>query len=138
MSGFTENITDCLVFKLVEIEADTDIIDNTIYITYDNRHGKYLIRGKRNTLKVQSCEYSYECTSARDLADFIQYLICPENLVHEVLYSYETLPEDPDDITFDYLAEYDHPFFEISGYNYQQVKRTSLLKKLRMLRNITN
>lgn len=139
MSGFTKNVTDCLVFKIVEMDTDTADIDNTIYIIYDKTHYKYLIRGKRSdTQKFQSCAFSYECEFARDLANFIQYLICPTNSVIEILYNYDDLPENPNDITFEYLDEYDHPAYEISGYNNQKIYRKTLLKKLRMLRNITN
>lgn len=139
MSGFTEYVTDCLVFKLVEIDVDTAKIDTIMYIIYDNITRKYLIRGKRSEKsRFQSCTYSYECEFAIDLADFIQYLICPENTVNEILYNYDGLPENPNDITFEYLNEYDHPAYEISGYNNQKINRKTLLRNIRMLRNITN
>lgn len=139
MSGFTNNVTDCLVFKIVEIDAETAEIDTTMYIIYDNKTHKYLIRGKRSdTPRSQSCAYSYECDFASDLADFIQYLLCPDNKVNEILYNYDELPENPNDITFEYLNEYDHPAYEISGYNNQKIIRKKLLRKIRMLRNIIN
>ena len=139
MSGFTENVTDCLVFKIVEIEAETYKIDTTMYIIYDKKNHKYLIRGRRRPIPgFQSCAYSYECEYASDLADFIQYLICPDNKVNEILYNYDNLPENPNEITFDFLNENDSPDYEISGYNDKKMDRKRLLKNLRMLRNIFN
>ena len=108
MSGFTEYVTDCLVFKIVEMDVDTAEIDTTMYIIYDKTTRKYLIRGKRSdTSRFQSCTYSYECKFASDLADFIQYLICQDNTVNEILYNFDELPENSNDITFEYLNEYD-------------------------------
>ena len=139
MSGFTENVTDCLVFKIDEIEAETYKIDTTMYIIYDKKNHKYLIRGRRRPIPgFQSCAYSYECEYASDLADFIQYLICPDNKVNEILYNYDNLPENPNEITFDFLNENDSPDYEISGYNDKKIQRKRLLKNLRMLRNIFN
>jgi hypothetical protein len=137
MTSFTENVTDCLVFKIVEFDVDTAETDTTIYIIYDKKNDNYLIRGKRrDTPKFQSCMYSYECKYASDLAGFIQYLICPDNRVNEILYNYDDLPENPNDITFEYLNEYDYPAYEISGYNNQILNRKTLLKNIRMLRNV--
>jgi hypothetical protein len=139
MSEFTENITDCLVFKFEEVECDTGKIDNTMYVIYDKRNHKYLIRGRRRwTPQAQSCTYSYECEFAYDLADFIQYLIGPDNKINEILYNYDNLPENPHEITFEFLNDYDHVDYEISGYNNKKLKRCRLLKNLRMLRNVFN
>ena len=139
MSSFTENVTDCLVLKLEEVERNTNKIDTTAYIIYDKKNHRYLIRGRRRWTPVwQSCTYSFECEFAKDLADFIQYLICPDNRVNEVLYNYNNLPEDPNEITFEFLNEYDHADYEISGYNKKKLRRPRLLSNLRMLRNVFN
>jgi hypothetical protein len=135
----TEPITDCLVFKFEEVERATGEIDNTMYIIYDKKNHKYLIRGRRKwTPKHQSCNYSYECEYESALVDFIQYLFCSYNKVNEILYNYDNLSENPDEITFDFLNEYDHSDYEISGYNNKRLKKGRLLKNLSMLRNIYN
>jgi hypothetical protein len=139
MSEFTNSVTDCLVFKLEEVEVNTRKIDTTLYIIYDKRNSKYLIRGSRRlSAKYEPCAYSFECEFANDLADFIEYLICPKNIVNEVLYNYDNFPEDPDEITFDFLSQHDYEDYEISGYNNLKLKRRRLLKNLRMLRNVFN
>lgn len=139
MSGFTENVTDCLVFKIEEVESDTDKIDTTMYIIYDKKNHNYLIRGRRRWVPgTQPSAYSYECEFASDLADFIQYIVCPENKVNEILYNYNNLPENPNEITFDFLNEHDRSDYEISGYNSKKLNRNRLLRNLRMLRNVSN
>jgi hypothetical protein len=136
MSSF---VTDCLVLKLEEIDVDLNDIDTTVYIIYDKRNHTYLIRGRRKWLPIRhSCSYSYECKNARDLVSFLQYLICPKNKVNEILYNYDNLPENPNEITFDFLNEHDDVSYEISGYNDEKLERKRLLKNLRMLRNVYN
>jgi len=138
MTEFT-NMPDCLVFKFEEVECDKKTIDTTLYVIYDKKNHKYLIRGRRRwTPKHQSCTYSFECEFAKDLADFIQYLFCSNNKVNEILYNYDNLPDDPNEITFEFLNDYDHKDYELSGYNGKSLKRDRLLRNLRMLRNVFN
>ena len=86
----------------------------------------------------QSCTYSFECEFGHELADFIQYVICPHNKVNEILYNYDNLPKDPNKISFEFLNENDHGDYEISGYNNKKIKKVRLLRNLRILRNIYN
>lgn len=132
-------VTDCLVFKFEEFDSDTGKLDNTMYVIYDKRKHTYLIRGRRRWTPLhQSCTYSYECEFAKDLADFMEYCVCSDNKVNEILYNYDNLPENSDEITFDFLNEYDHSDYELSGYNKQKLTRQRLLRNLRMLRNVFN
>ena len=138
MSEFT-TVPDCLVFKFEEIEIDTGNKDMTVYVFYDKKTHRYVIRGRRAVTRTyDSCTYSFECDYAHELADFLQYVICSKNTVNEVLYNFDNLADDSNDVTFEFLNECDHFDYEISGYNKQKLKRKSLLKNLRMLRNVFN
>jgi hypothetical protein len=139
MSAFMNNVPDCLVFKLEEVEQSNGRIDTTLYVIYDKKNHKYLVRGSRRlSAKYEPCAYSFECEYAHELADFIQYLICPGNKVNEILYNYDNLPYNSNDVTFDFLNENAYEDYEISGYNDFKLKRRRLLKILRMLRNVFN
>lgn len=139
MSAFTNNLPDCLVLKLEEVEENSGKIDTTVYVIYDKRDHKYLIRGSRRlSPKYEPCAYSYQCECAHELVDFIEYLFCPGNKVNEILYNYDNLPGNSNDITFDFLNENAYEDYEISGYNDLTLKRRRLLKILRMLRNVFN
>lgn len=132
-------VTDCLVFKFEEVENFTGKLDNTMYVLYDKKNKRYLIRGRRRwTPRYQSCAYSYECEKASDLADFMQYCVCPDNKVNEILYNYDNLPYDPAEITFEFLSEYDHMDYEISGYNNKDFNHRRIINNLNMLRNVFN
>lgn len=139
MTEFLSNITDCLVFKFEEICSDSNQVDTTLYVLYDKCNHKYVIRGRRRWCpKFQSCTYSFECEFAKDLADFIQYVFCHHNRVNETLFNYDNLPNDSNEITYEFLHDYDHRDYEISGYDNQKIKRRRLLRNLRMLRNVYN
>lgn len=139
MSAFTQNVTDCLVLKLEEVDSESKEIDTTLYILYDKINYRYLIRGRRKwTPTFQSCTYSFECKYAHDLAEFIQYVISPDNEVNEVLYNYDNFPNNSNHITYEFLHDYDHSDYEISGYNRNNLIRKRIIKLLRILKNIFN
>lgn len=130
---------DTLVLKIVEHDVDLHKVDNTLYVLYDKEEEKYVIRGKRrNTPVLKCCVYSYDCECANDLADFIDFLICSENKVSYILYNYDNLPENSNLITYEFLHDYDDKSYEISGYDNQVLKRSVLLRNLRMLRSVFN
>ena len=132
-------VPDCLVFKFEEYDVDLKELDTTVYVLYDKKEHHYVVRGQRRwTPRHQSCSYSFNCEFAQDLADFLQYIVCKDNRVNEVLYSYDNFPNSSNDITYEFLHDYDHSDYEISGYNDQKFGRKRLLRNLRMLRNIYN
>jgi hypothetical protein len=139
MTEYADNMPDCLVFKFEEVEKDTGNIDTTVYVLFDQRKEKYIVRGQRRwTPKYQSCSYSFECGYICDLVEFLQYLVCRDNTVNEILYNYDNLPDDSNKITYEFLHDYDHADYEISGYNDKKFSKKRLFSNLRMLRNISN
>lgn len=134
------NLPDTLVFKIEEYEDyKNKLIDTTLYILYDTRSERYVIRGKRRwTSNLTFCPYSFELESARDLVDFIELIICSKNSVSYSLYNYDNLPNESNNITYEFLNECDDRAYEISGYDNQKLKRSVLLKYLRSLRNVFN
>jgi hypothetical protein len=139
MTEFFNNMPDCLVFKFEEIEADTGKIDTTLYVLFDQKEEKYIVRGQRRwSPRVQSCTYSFDCDHICDLVEFLQYVVCSSNRVNEILYNYDNLPDDSNKITYEFLHDYDHSDYEISGYNDRKFSSKRLFKNLRMLRKIGN
>jgi len=134
----TFNITDCLVLKLEENDNYNNRLDNTIYIFYDKLEQTYNIRGQRECEGRCGCTYSYTCANEYHLADYLQYVICSKNTVNEILYNYDNFPINSVNISFEFLQEYDHSDYELSGYNDIRLKRKRLVKILRMLRNVFN
>ena len=135
----TTTVTDCLVLKIEERETDVEILDTTIYVIYDKRERNYVIRGKRRvTNNIDACTYSFVCKDHRDLADFLSFVVCKENLWTYVLYNYDNLSYDSNDITYEFLNENESNVYELTGYNNLDYSRKGLCSILRMLRNVFN
>ena len=131
-------ITDCLVLKIEEYDIETKELDTTIYILYDKKEHQFIIRGKRFSKNMDSCTYSFNCTFAEDLADFVSFVICRKNLWSYTLYNYDNFPHSSNDISYDFLVIHNSRVYELAMYDHQKYKRSKLLKQLRMLRNVFN
>ena len=132
-------VPDTLVLQIREFDLDTNRLDTTLFVLYDQRTDRYVIRGNRKEVpRIDPCIYSFECESARDLADFIEFVIDKTNKISYILYNYDNLPEESNEITYDMLLAEADVSREISGYDNQRLKRKRLLKNIRMLRNIFN
>jgi hypothetical protein len=130
--------TDCLVLKIEEYDIDTKELDTTMYILYDKKEHYFVVRGQRFSKNIASCVYSFKCEFAEDLADFISFVICKKNQWSYTLYNYDNLPHTSDEVSYDFLKSHDSRVYELSGYDRQKFKRTDLIKRLRMLRNVFN
>ena len=131
-------VKDCLVFKIEELD-NKNVIDMTAYILYDMKLQLYVIRGQRIvTEKDNSCTYSFNCNSSSDLLEFLDYVIDPAYKINHILYNYDNLPKNSNDITYEFLKKYDHQDYELSGYNNQFYDRYKILLQLKMLRNVYN
>ena len=133
------NVSDCLVLKIEERNPRSGELDMTVYIIYDKKEHNYVVRGKRSVINnIGACTYSFVCNDHIDLADFLSFVICKENLWTYVLYNYDNLPYDSNDITYEFLKEYESNVYELTGYNNLDYSRKELCSILRMLRNVFN
>jgi hypothetical protein len=64
--------------------------------------------------------------------------MCKNNLWTYVLYNYDNLSYDSNDITYEFLKEDESNVYELCGYNNEIYSRTRLCRILRMLRNVFN
>jgi hypothetical protein len=132
-------VPDCLVLKIEEYDVDTKELDTTLYILYDKKYHNYVVRGRRRfTPNHHSCEYSFVCEDVHDLLYFITFVISKNNLWTYVLYNYDNLSIESDEITFEFLYNYDHSDYELAAYDKMKYNRRSLINNLRMLRNVFN
>lgn len=135
----TKVSSDCLVLKIEE-HVDGEL-DTTLFVLYDNNEDAYLVRGKRSDVfgKPSSVPYSFYCNYASELIDFISFVICKKSKISYTLYNYDDLPNNSDEIDFEYLKELDGDnAYELAGYDNQKFNKKEILKFLRMLRNVFN
>ena len=132
-------VPDCLVLKLEEVDINSKEIDTVVFILYDAKKSEYVIRGQRTrTLTYDSCTYSFISNSIPDVVNFLQYVICKSNLVNETLYNYDILSNNSNNITFEFLQEYEDKEYELSGYNNLKLSKKRLVRNLNILRNVFN
>lgn len=131
-------VPDCLVLKIEEYDDDTRENIANIFVLYDQSKDKFVLRGSCVSTKTPSAPYSFMADSASDLADFILFVMDIANPKTIVLYNYDNLPETSDEITYEFLYDYQSSIYEIAGYDIKKVTNKYLVKILRILRNIHN
>lgn len=132
-------VPDCLVLKIEEHEKNTQKLDTTLYIFYDKKYHNYVIRGRRRlSPNHKSCEYSFVCEDVYELEQFVTFVISKKNNWTYVLYNYDNLPIDSDEISYEFLSNYDDSDYELAAYDNEKYNRMRLLNNLKMLRNVFN
>ena len=132
-----DGLPDTLVLKIEEHYSGS--VDTSMYVVYDHILECYVVRGKRrDTSKIISETYSFECGTEHQLASFIQFVLDSYGTVSYILYNYKNLPSTSDDITFEFLAEESKLCREVTGYDNLSLKRKELLRNLRILKNVFN
>ena len=142
-------VPDCLVLKIEEYDY-LNVIDTTLYILYDQKEENYVIRGKRKNCKnnhdesstcktnYESCTYSFICKNKIDLQFFISFVICKSSLITFVLYNYDNLFVDSNNITYEYLKDIESSNNELAGYDNQKYNEGVLNNLLGMVKSIHN
>jgi hypothetical protein len=137
-----EFVTDCLVLKIEERCRDTSELVTTFFILYDKKERNFVIRGKITDLSRDKpgAVFSFVSNSSCDLEDFLSFTICNQNKLTYVLYSYDDLSFNSNNITYDDLKakQYEPVSYEIAGYENKSYKKKDVLRNLRMLENVFN
>jgi hypothetical protein len=138
MSTLT-NLTNCLVFRIIEKDDSPQKEDTDIFILYDSYHSLYLLRGKRSdTRRCPMKDFSFESYSQEAVVQFLSFIISKDRTCVFELYSYVDLPNNKNDVTFDYLRTTMNPATEVVAYVNQQVRSSNIRKILWILSEITN
>jgi hypothetical protein len=139
--------SDCLVVKIDELFSFE--VEHTIFIVYDTREQKYVIRGKRfeNNQKqqveifstpsivqifdflfqsksekkpVNYYPYSFSCPLKESLVDFLDFIFTQGSTFRISLYNYDNFPYLSKDITYDFFERHVDESFEINSvYDYR-------------------
>lgn len=131
--------TDCLVLKIEETDSDNDKKDMNLFILYDRKYDKFILRGKReDTKRIYSEPYSFESSNSRDVFDFLNFVIDESNPVSIVMYNYDNLHADSDDITYEFLETYEDARYELAAYDDVFINYKLVKKSINLLKSITN
>jgi hypothetical protein len=137
MSG-DMNAPDCLVLKIEEYDDECHDNITNIYVLYDHKMGKFILRGSYISTKMYSAPYSFMADTPDDVCEFILFAMDKENKKNIVLYNYDNLPESSYDITYEFLRDWQSQEYEIVGYNRAKPNKKYLVNCLRILRNMYN
>lgn len=121
-------------------ETDNSSVDNRIFIGWAIDDNDYYVRGKRkDTVNKAYVPYAFHCESTHDLYDFIEFVIRKKSNVSVILYNYNNISELNDkDVTYElFESQMDHQY-EIAAYDKIGLKRSQIVKWLRMLKNAYN
>jgi hypothetical protein len=127
--------TDCLVLKIEEYDISTGKLDMSMFVLFDQRERVYVLRGMR---RYKSTPFSFTCKHRRDVAFFIQSIMCKNNQLSYILYNYDDLPMTSKDIDFQSLCDDEDYVNEISAYDNKLYNNKETLKYLGMLKTVFN
>ena len=134
-----EIVTDCLVLKIEERCTDKNELLTSVFIIYDKKEQNYVIRGKIADVNEKiGATFSFLSKEILSLEEFISFAICKRNKWTYVVYNYDNLPYNSNDITYDFLKQYESNSYEIAGYNNVKYNKKNLIRNLRMLSNVFN
>jgi cell division protein FtsI/penicillin-binding protein 2 len=134
----TTKLTDCLILKITEFSDMDNSVDTILYVFYDKVNHHFFIRGSQMSEQFETTPYCFRCEFANELEQFIRVIISEESKVMYELVNYVDLPLDSDDITFEYLKEYDLPTITITSIVSRYYSSRKVTSLLRMLRNVFN
>lgn len=114
-------------------------IDTRLFIGWDETNKDYFIRGKRqDTSKTNFVPFAFHCESSNKLYDFIKFTM-PNSKVNIILYNFNNIENlETDEITYEFCESQMDKNYEISGYDDVSLKRSCIVKYLRMLKNAYN
>ena len=130
---------DCLIVKIEE-KLDGDI-DTTLFILYDKNEDFYLVTGKRSYMpgKPEPIPYKFYCKNTTELFDFISIVLCKNSMINYTLYNHNDLPNNTDEIDFNYLNYLNNDIaYEVAGYDNQKYSKKDIMKYLRIIKNVFN
>lgn len=130
--------SDTLVLKLEEKQNGKKEL--LMYVLHDWYKGCYILRGTRmETSYMKYHDFSFECHSANELADFIECLVdTKHSMICYTLSNYINLPLCSNDITLDLLIENDVLSRELVRDDNCPFHKKECIKKLKIIRCIFN
>jgi len=134
--------SDCLVLKIEEVESvgsHEKVVDNQIFVIFDTREERYILRGKRNdTHKIKFETYSFNCDTSDDVVNFLLFVIDKNNLLNYILYNISDLPFKSEEISFESLVNSVYGECELVGYENNAFSKKVLKNNIQILRYMYN
>jgi hypothetical protein len=129
---------DCLVLRLDELDIYNGVTVSVMYVFHDSKTDLFEIRGQQNDLGSEPCKYSFKAETEHELAEFLKYIMNTEHKMLETLYNCKILPEETEDITYDFFDKNIDNCQVIASKSFQKITTKRLTKVLGMVANVFN
>lgn len=139
----SENQTNSQLILCIE-EKDgiqgPNSVDTRMFIGWNRGVNDFFVRGKRQDINDKEfVPYAFHCECASDLYDFIDFVVGVDENISLTLYNFNNIDEMKDcDMTYEFFEDNMDRNYEIVAYDHMQLKRSTILKCLKMLRNTYN
>ena len=119
-------------------KLDKSLIDNRLFIGWNNESQEYFIRGKRqDTVFSDYVPYSFQSSNTNDVYDFIEFVLGIKGKKSITLYNFNNIFSFSD-VTYEFCEKYMDKDYEITGYDNVKLVPRQIKKQLRILKNIYN
>ncbi len=124
---------DCLV---LQIFANNDIpeFSTKIFIWYDKNQHRFFLRGKNYESENT---FNFKSKKSRHIADFLTLILDKRSFIEVEMYNFTELPEDSNDITFEFLQSDSTVEIIYTNYDYP-LQHNELKRIIKMLSKIYN
>ena len=114
-------------------------IDTRLFIGYDESENDYFIRGRRQDTNTSDfVPFAFRCETSNHVYDFIDFVM-NKNRVNVILYNFNNTDKmDIDEETYEFFEDLVDRNYEIAGYNNISLKRSKIVKYLRLLKHTYN
>jgi hypothetical protein len=121
-------------------ENDGTSIDTRLFIGWDEIENNFFVRGRRQDTRTSSyIPYAFHCDYSRDLYDFIEFTVGKSGSKSIVLYNFNNIQSlDVSELSYEFFEENLDKNYEIAAYDDVKIKRSKIVKYLRMIRNMYN
>jgi hypothetical protein len=119
---------------------DYSLVDTRLFIGWSEEDTDYFVRGKREDSEHHKyAPYAFHCKSINDLYNFIEFVVGKKKNVSVTLYNYNKIDKIAvSDMTYELFKEQMDINYEIAAYDEVKLKRSLLVKWLRMIQNAYN
>jgi hypothetical protein len=85
--------------------------------------------------KPEPIPYKFYCKNTTELFDFISIVLCKNSIINYTLYNHNDLPNNTDEIDFNYLNYLNNDIaYEVAGYDNQKYSKKDIMKYLRIIK----
>lgn len=114
-------------------------IDTRLFIGYDENNNDYFIRGRRQDINSSDfVPFAFHCETSNQVYDFIKFTM-PERKANVILYNFNnTYDKKTNELTYEFFEDLMHKNYEISGFDNIILKRSRVVRFLRLLKNAYN